>query len=175
MAGEYDYFSGLESLLEDEYSQKTPLGEGDRIRDKVYNGIKNYLVDTTAKVGTYVVPMGLMEYSQGLDFGQIIQSRTSVALIDAVAARIYGKTLNYTRKKFNPESKGSVRGYIVDTTTMLGVYAPIYSGILYSVDAEPDEITSATAILCGILAVTARPFSKYILDPWRKKWNTKQS
>ncbi len=138
------------------------------------NGLKNYLVDTSAKVGTYALPMAAMEASQGLELDQIIQSRTSVALIDAVAAIIYGKSLNYARKKLNPEKKGGIRGYLVDTLTMIGVYAPIYAGILYSTGAENEQVASATGILCGILALTARPFSKYILDPWRKYWKTKQ-
>lgn len=144
------------------------------LESKLFNGLKNYLVDTSAKVGTYVLPMAAMEASQGLEVDQIIQSRTSVALIDAIAARIYGKSLNYTRQKLNPEKRGGIRGYIVDTSTMMAVYAPIYAGILYSTGAENKQIASATGILCIILALTARPFSKYILDPWRKYWKTKQ-
>ena len=36
---------------------------------------KAYLVDTSAKVGTYAIPMGIMEASRGLSLEQIIQSR----------------------------------------------------------------------------------------------------
>jgi hypothetical protein len=135
--------------------------------------IKGYLVDTSAKVGTYALPMGLMEASRGLSLEQIIQSRTSVALADAVLGRIYGKALNYTRKKFKTEGTTGVRSYLVDTGTMLAVYDPAYTVILASCGADNDQIMTATACLSGILALTARPFSKYILDNWRRYWKSK--
>lgn len=135
--------------------------------------VKGYLVDTSAKVGTYAIPMGLMEASKGLSLEQILQSRASVALADAVLGRVYGKTLNYTRRKFRTEGKSGARSYFVDTATMLAIYDPAYALILDSCGADCDQIKSATATLSVILALTARPFSKYVLDNWRKYWGTK--
>ena len=135
--------------------------------------IKAYLVDTSAKVGTYAIPMGLMEASRGLSLEQILQSRTTVALADAVLGRIYGKALNYTRHEFGTEGENGIKSYVVDTCTMLAVYDPAYALILDACGADGDQIKSATAILSVILALTARPFSKYILDNWRKYWKTK--
>ncbi len=135
--------------------------------------VKAYFVDTSAKVGTYAIPMGLMEASRGLSLEQILQSRASVALADAVLGRIYGKALNYTRKKFGTEGKIGIKSYLVDTATMLAVYDPAYALILESCGADCDQIKSATVFLSVILALTARPFSKYILDNWRKCWGTK--
>lgn len=147
------------------------------ILNKIYNGFKNYLVDTSAKVGTYAVPMGLMEASKGMDMDEILQSRTTVALSDAILARIYGKALNYSRKRFNPENKKGIKGYLVDTLPMLSVYVPAYAitlkGIEYFNNKDFD-IPSACLFLTGMLIVTARPFAKYILDPWRKVCKTKQ-
>ncbi|MFA6073438.1 MAG: hypothetical protein WC758_04960 [Candidatus Woesearchaeota archaeon] len=141
--------------------------------DIIKREVKAYLVDTSAKVGTYVIPMGVIEASRGLSLEQIIQSRTSVALADAVLGRAYGKLLNYTRKKCNTEEKKGLKSYLVDTATMLAVYDPAYMLILKSTGADWNQIESATLFLTGILALTARPFSKYILDNWRKYWNTK--
>ena len=140
---------------------------------RMHKEVKAYLVDTSAKVGTYAVPMGIMEASKGLSLEQIIQSRTSVAIADAVLGRLYGKALNYTRNKFNPEGKGGVKGYLVDTATMLAVYDPAYMLILKKADANWDQIKSATFFLTVILMLSARPFSKYILDNWRRYWKTK--
>ncbi len=142
-------------------------------KSKISNEVINYFIDTSAKVGAYALPMAVMEASRGLDLNQIIQSRTSVALVDAVVARVYGRTLDYARKKLNPHEKGGVRGYLVDTLTMMGIYAPVYSGILCSAGANEEQIISATGMLCGILALTARPFGKYILNPWRRYWRGK--
>ena len=134
---------------------------------------KNWLVDTSAKVGAYAVPMGIMEASRGLSLEQILQSRASVALADAVLGRIYGKTLNYTRKKFGTEGKTGIKSYLVDTATMLAVYDPAYALILEGCGADYDQIQSATAILSVILVCTERPFGKYILNNWRKNWGTR--
>lgn len=134
---------------------------------------KAYFVDTSAKVGTYAFPMGIMEASRGLSLEQIIQSRASVALADAILGRLYGKALNYTRKKFNTEGKKGIKSYLVDTATMFAIYDPAYMLILKSTGANWDQIESATLYLTGILMLTARPFSKYILDNWRKYWKTK--
>lgn len=139
--------------------------------------VKAYLVDTSAKVGAYALPMGLMEASRGLSLEQIVQSRASVALADAVLGRLYGKALNYTRKKCHTEEgKGPsylVKSYLVDTATMLAIYDPAYMLILKSTGANNEQIASATLCLTGILLLTARPFSKYVLDNWRKYWHTK--
>jgi hypothetical protein len=134
---------------------------------------KAYLVDTSAKVGTYAVPMGIMEASRGLSLEQIVQSRTSVALADAVLGRLYGKALNYTRRKTDTEGKTGIKSYVVDTATMLAVYDPAYMLILKSTGANLEQIESATLWLTGILMLTARPFSKHVLDKWRKKWKTR--
>jgi len=135
--------------------------------------VKAYFVDTSAKVGTYAIPMALMEASRGLDLEQIVQSRTTVALADAVLSRIYGKALNYTREKFGTEGKTGMKSYLVDTVTMLAVYDPAYALILQSCGADSEQTASAVGLLSVILALTARPFGKYVLDNWRKYWGTK--
>ena len=145
----------------------------ERILEKTKREFKAYLVDTSAKVGSYAIPMGLMEAYNGLNFEQIIQSRASVALADAFLGRAYGKTLNYTRKKFNTEGKKGIKSYLVDTGTMLAIYDPAYALILASTGANLKQIGSATAMLSVILAITARPFNKYVLDNWRKFWKTR--
>lgn len=135
--------------------------------------VKAYFVDTSAKVGTYAIPMALMEASRGLNLEQIVQSRTSVALADAVLGRIYGKALNYTREKFGTEGKTGMKSYLVDTVTMLAIYDPAYALILQSCGADSEQTASAVGFLSVILALTARPFGKYVLDNWRKYWGTK--
>jgi len=156
--------------MERENSRKNKL---ERILEGAKKEFRAYLVDTSAKVGTYMVPMGLMEAYNGLDLGQIIQSRTSVALADMFLGRIYGRALNYTRKKFKTEGKKGLKSYLVDTGTMLAVYDPAYATILAGTGANLEQIESATLMLSAILATTARPFSKYVLDTWRNYWETK--
>lgn len=144
-------------------------GKLETILNKTRREFKAYLVDTSAKVGAYALPMGLMEASKGMTFEEIVQSRTSVALADAVLARIYGKLLNKTREKFG-------ENYFIDTATMMAVYVPAYAGILRGIEYLHDKeinIPSACVFLSGLLIGTARPFGKYVLNPWRKYWGTK--
>jgi hypothetical protein len=144
-------------------------GKLETLLNKTKAELRAYLVDTSAKVGAYALPMGLMEASKGMNFEEIVQSRTSVALADAVLARIYGKLLNKTREKFG-------ENYLVDTATMMAVYVPAYAGILKGIEYFHDkeiDIPSACVFLSGLLIGTARPFGRYVLNPWRKYWGTK--
>ena len=132
-------------------------------------GIQNYLIDTSAKIVSYAPVMAAMEAYNGLTGEQIIKSRISAALIDSFVARIYGKTLDYMRRKFNadPKSRG-LKNYLIDTATMIGVYSPVYAGILYVAGANSSQIASALGMGAAIAAITARSFAKYVLGPWRK-------
>jgi len=56
---------------------------------------------------------------------------------------------------------------------MLAVYDPAYALILQSCGADSEQTASAVGLLSVILALTARPFGKYVLDNWRKYWGTK--
>lgn len=137
---------------------------------KLKQGVQNYLIDTSAKVVSYAPIMATMEACNGLDGDQIIQSRLSAALVDSFVARMYGKTLDFMRKKSDtkPEEKG-IKNYLIDTGTMIGVYTPVYAGILYSIGAEHSQVAGALTMGAAIAVVTARPFAKYVLSPWRKK------
>ncbi len=143
------------------------------LRDRLACGVRNYLIDTSAKVGCYAPIMAAMEAYNGLDGEQILQSRATAALIDVGVARVYGKTLDKTRKIFNTE-KSKLRSYLVDTATMIGVYTPVYAGILAAAGADAKQIGGALLMGAGIAAVTGRPFGKYVLNNWRKMWGYKK-
>lgn len=142
-------------------------------RNRLNYSIRNYLIDTSAKVGCYAPIMAAMEAYNGLDVEQILQSRATAALIDFGVARVYGKTLDKTRKVFNAE-RSKLRSYLVDTATMVGVYSPVYAGILAAAGADAKQIGGALLMGAGIAAITARPFGKYVLNNWRKFWGYKK-
>ena len=163
----------LENKIEtiEREAEETP--EQLSLRDKLVYGARNYLIDTSAKVGCYAPIMAAMEAYNGLDGEQILQSRATAALIDVGVARVYGKTLDKTRKLFKAE-KSKLRSYLVDTATMVGVYSPVYAGILAATGADAKQIGGALLMGAGIAAVTARPFGKYVLNNWRKMWGYKK-
>ncbi|MGV8141263.1 MAG: L-alanine exporter AlaE [Candidatus Woesearchaeota archaeon] len=144
-------------------------------RSEFIAGVKNYIIDTSAKVGSYAPIMATMEACNGLEGDQILQSRLTAAAVDSVVARVYGKTLDYVRQKLHAEpEKRSFKNYLIDTATMIGVYTPVYAGILYAAGADSKQILGAITMGAGFAAVTARPYAKYILGPWRKKLGYKK-
>ena len=143
------------------------------LNDRLKYRVRTYLIDTSAKVGCYAPVMAAMEAYNGLDGEQILQSRATAALIDVGVARIYGKTLDKTRKILNAE-RSKLRSYLVDTATMVGVYTPVYASILAAAGADAKQIGGALLMGAGIAAVTARPFGKYVLNNWRKFWGYKK-
>lgn len=133
----------------------------------VSNSIKNYLIDTSAKVGAYALPMALMESCNGLDASQVLASRATAAVVDAGVARIYGKARDFVRNKVHAE-KSAVRSYLADTLTMIATYTPVYAAILKANGATNEQTAYSLVMGAGIAALTARPYGKYILEPWRR-------
>jgi len=137
--------------------------------------IRNYIIDTTAKVGCYAPVMGAMEAYNGLDGEQVLKSRAAAALIDVFAARLYTKTADYLSKRFNTDIKErNLKGWALDTLAMVGTYTPVYTGILTVAGANTSQISSSLLMGAGIAAATSHPFRKYALIPWRKFWGYKK-
>jgi hypothetical protein len=158
------------------------LGQGTRtvesqvktsLLEKIKVGIENYLIDTSARLAIYTPLMSVMEASCGLDSNQIIRQRAASVVIDFFVGRIYGKTLSFVRKKVKPKSW--LGNYFVDTMSMIGVYSPVYVGMLAANGATSQQIKIALvkATLIGML--TARPFAKYVLNRWRKYWKNDEN
>ncbi len=154
---------------EREVEQKTSLA------GRVKASVGNYLIDTSAKVACYAPIMAAMEAYNGLDGDQILQSRATAALVDTAVARIYTKTADYLSKKYEVDFKtGGVKGWALDTAAMVGVYTPVYAGILAAAGADAKQITYSLIMGAIIAACTSKPFRKYALMPWRKLWGYKK-
>ena len=139
------------------------------IIEKTGIGLRNYVIDTSVKVVCYAPLMAIMEAYNGLNEEQIIKSRTVAALVDAGVARVYTKTADYLSEKFNVDIKnGGFKAWALDTLAMVGVYTPVYAGILAVAGADSKKIGSALLMGAGIAATTSRPFRRYVLTPLRK-------
>ena len=135
----------------------------------VREGAENWAIDTSAKVLAYAPLMGVMEACNGLEGEQIAKSRIVAALVDAGVARVYTKTADYLSRKFNVDLKeGGFKGWLLDSLAMIGVYTPVYAGILKVSGADNQQTVSALLMGAGIAALTSRPFRKYVLTPMEK-------
>ncbi|MBS3074390.1 hypothetical protein J4447_02955 [Candidatus Pacearchaeota archaeon] len=181
-----------------EQNEDSNLSSNISLSERIKQSVRNYLIDTSAKVVCYASLMAGMEAYNGLNPEQILSSRTAAALVDAGAARIYTKTADYVEEKTKPLTKkvsrssikvmnalrkdnlnfGQMRGvyrtvegvrkYSADTASMIGVYTPVYAGILASTGADAKQIGASLLMGAGIAAATSRLFRKYALVPWRK-------
>lgn len=136
-------------------------------RERAKQSVRNYAIDTAAKLSFYAPMMATVEAGMGLDAGQIMRSRAMSAIVDLGAARICGKVMNYTRKRFHAE-KSRLRSYLADTTAMIGTYVPTYMGILAANGASLEQIGCGAGMCALSIAATARPYGKYVLDRFRK-------
>lgn len=162
-------------MIKQNLENKVTSQENERAENRVNQlreGFRNYLIDTSAKVVAYAPVMATMEAFNGLNEKQIIASRASAALIDAGAARIYGKVRDYVRNRFN--ARDGIKGYLADTLSMIGTYTPVYAAILKANGASDKQTAYSLLMGAGIAALTARPYGKYVLEPWRRYWKKKQ-
>jgi len=158
-----------------EQTEDTTLVCNTSFSERAGQGIRNYVIDTTAKVGCYTPLMAAMEAYNGLNSEQILQSRVTATLVDAGVARVYTKTVDYLSKRFKVDIKdGGLKGLALDTLAMVGVYTPVYAGILAAAGADTKQTCRSLAMGAGIAAITSRPFRKYALMPWRKLWGYKK-
>jgi hypothetical protein len=161
------------SRLEEKLSKETELEESDRAKSSLYEKAKyagkNWAIDTSAKIAVFAPLMGAMEAYNGLDAEQIVGARATSALVDTFVARAYTKTADYLCKKLSVDpKKGGIKAWAIDTASMIGTYAPVYTGILYANGANHDQVISANVMAAAIATITSRPFRKYVLFPWRK-------
>ncbi len=164
--------------LENKLEQKIEREEKPKqlsLRDRIKYGAINWAIDTSAKTGVYAPLMGAMEAYNGLDIGQILQSRATAALVDVGLARIYTKTADYLGNKFDVDIKdGSPKAWGLDALAMIGTHAPVYAGILAAAGTDAKQIGYASLMGAVIGLSTSKPFRKFVLAPWRKFWGYKQ-
>jgi hypothetical protein len=144
------------------------------LEEKLKTGVKNWAIDTSAKIGCFAPLLASMEAYNGLDSEQIIGARATSALVDTFVARAYTKLADYSYNKFsvNPK-KGGVKAWAIDTASMILTHAPVYAGILAINGANAKQIGMASLMGAAIATVASRPFRKYALFPWRKFCNYK--
>lgn len=149
-----------------------------RIVDGTVEFLRKSAIDLSAKAAFYTPIMATEELANGLDIKQVLQSRALCLLYDIPLAPLYGRVLNYARKRFkSEESQNKLLRYAVDTGTLFGVYAPAYTGVLALSGANIGQIGYALAGMGITIAATARPFGKYVLNNWRTRrnyWKNKQ-
>ncbi len=166
--------SGLESVFNTEQDRKDIERQvKTSLSERVKKGIENYLIDTSARMVVYTPLMSVVEASSGLNTDQIVRQRVTSIVIDFFVGRIYGKTLSFMRKRVDP--KGWLGSYLIDTLSMIGIYSPVYIGMLAANGANSQQIKMALAKATVIGMLTARPFGKHILNRWRKYWKNDEN
>ena len=160
---------GLEEKV-GEVPQQTPQRSELSLSQKVARFLKNYAIDTSAKIAMWSPYMAALEASPlvGLDLDTILKVRGTSAIVDTLAARAYGKVLDWTRKTFNAD-KSALRSYTVDTATMIAYYGTLYAGYLKAMGADSEKILKAEGVGALAAIIGAKAFGTG-LNKWRKKF-----
>lgn len=140
------------------------------LEEKLRTALKNWAIDTSAYTLFYYPTVACVQLACGIKLNQVLKDRATAALVDVLLSRVAGKTLDYTRRNFNPNNT-ELRGYFVDTLTGMGVFVPVRVASLALYGVEAEKIAYSVGINIAINFVTGRPFSKFVLDNWRKYWH----
>lgn len=142
----------------------------------MWNGFKNYLVDTSCSLMFYTPLLGSMEYFwAGMEPEEVLKSRVGSVLFHLTVARLYGVYRHWYAGLWKADMDSSrAKKRFVDTSAMLSFQIPTYSAILYYSGASWKEMAVAlpTGLLLG--GGTARLYG-YLLDKWRKYWGTRRT
>ena len=172
----------LEDRIEPNRIEDTPnlenspnhVGLYQRVRDGIKREIRPYLVDTSAALSFYTPLMASSEaFIAGMSPEQVLKSRLYAAVYHSIFMRPYGKFREFWARtlKANPDSS-RLKKFLVDTSAMILIQTPVYSGILLLTGTDPKKILVALPAGLAIGASSGRPYG-YFLDRWRKLWGTK--
>lgn len=139
------------------------------LRLKALDEVRNYFIDTTSRL-VYQPFFATIEVAAGFDMPQILRSRAVNLGIDAFMARTYGITRDIVTEKVKP--KTPMQKYLVDTLTALALNLPVRAAVTYySSGADMQKVACSVLGSSAIVFLTARPFTKFVMDPWRNYWN----
>ena len=135
---------------------------------------KGYMTDTSAALMFYNPLLAANEYFiGGLEPEEVLSTRIGMSITGLFASRLYGKFREYWAKRCKTDADSSrLRKFVTDVSGNLIFYTPIYSTIMWTSGASPEEI--ALALPAGLTTGTimARPYG-WFLDKWRKKFGVK--
>lgn len=162
--------------LEKNLEEGEKLSRLDKLRGKLSEEVKNWIIDTSAKTAVLGPVMGIMEYCVGLETSEVLASRGKAAVLDVFLARSYGKVADSFAKMADVDIKdASLKSWLLDAFAMISTHSPVYAGILYSSGADVKEIGSALGFGALFGLAFSKPFRKYCVAPWRDFCNYSDS
>lgn len=129
--------------------------------------LRKWLSDSLSMITFSVIVEAPRELAIGMTLEQTINSRLCGIPLDLVIGPIYGKYLDKARDYFNVQK---VDGWLnlkrakrigVDALAFTSFMAPLYAGILYALDVEPENILAACGSAAAMSTLTGGPYGIY--------------
>jgi len=123
--------------------------------------VLNFVADTLALVMFFTVVSGLNErYVAGLDWSEVLVSRSIGAVLMVLTARPYGLWRDWVFARISPEtSKGNL---LTDCLALMAFQVPIYVAILAVTGADAASILKGTAGFAVLMLVVGRPYGMFL-------------
>ena len=127
-----------------------------------------FIVDTLATLVFLTVAAALSEhFIAGMDWGQVLTSRTLAIPVLLATGRLYGMWRDFIFRRFQNDSFGKVSNVIIDISAFLTFKIPLYIAILFFAGANLNQIIAAVSSGLVLVVILARPFGIY-LDACRR-------
>ena len=138
--------------------------------DKIRDCIRDYSIDTSARIVCYIPPLAAWEkFVAGMDNKEVLNSRGLAILVNMLIARPYGKFREYWTKICKTDENSSfIRKFVTDTSGSVAFGLPTYFGVLYYSGASLEEILTALPFGVVLTATTGRIYGRF-LDWYSKK------
>ncbi|HLC22386.1 MAG TPA: L-alanine exporter AlaE [Candidatus Nanoarchaeia archaeon] len=144
------------------------------VLDKHREGIRNYLIDTSAAV-TFSLPLSVTieHYIADMENEQVLRTRMCAIAAHLLLGRPYGKFRDWWAKTLHVDaSSHRLAKYLTDSSARLLYQIPVYPVVLFisGADWEKGKVAYPTSLAIG--AVTGIAYG-YCLDLWRKFFGAK--
>lgn len=142
--------------------------------DKHREGIKNYLIDTSAAVA-FSLPLSatIEHYIAHMENEQVLRTRMCAIAAHLLLGRPYGKFRDWWAKTLHVDaSSPRLAKYLTDSSARVLYQIPVYPVVLFisGADWENGKVAYPTSLVIG--AFTGIAYG-YCLDLWRKFFGAK--
>lgn len=123
--------------------------------------VRSFIADTLALVLFFTITSGLNErFVAGMDWDEVLVSRSIGALLMVVTARPYGLWRSWIMAKAAPSSRTGHS--VADTAALLIFQVPIYVAIIVAGGAEGQAIVKGTLGFAVLMLVLGRPYGLWL-------------
>ena len=123
--------------------------------------LRDFVADTAALLSFFTVTSGLNErFIAGMDWNEVLTSRSIGAFLMVLTARPYGLWRNWFMARFSASSRVGV--VVSDALALLLFQVPIYVGIILAGGARGSSVMWGATGFALLMIVLGRPYGLWL-------------